>query len=70
MRPLDRFDAALLGGLVAVGGIIVATPVTRRFYALDLLPIKDAFAAGVVTATSVVVLQAFLRGRRPHPSED
>ena len=70
MRPLDRFDAALLGGLVAVGGIIVATPVTRRFYALDLLPIKDAFAAGVVTATSVVVLQAVLRGRRPHPSEE
>ena len=68
MRPLDRFNAALLGGLVAVAVIIVATPATRRFYALDLLPITDAFAAGVVTATSVAVLQTFLRGRQSRPS--
>lgn len=70
MRPLDLFDAVLLGGLVAIAVIIVATPATRHFYALDLLPITEALAAGAVTAASVVVLEAFLRGRQPRLSPD
>ncbi len=63
MRPVDRFDVALLGGLVALAAAIIATPAARRFYALDLLPITDALAAGGVTVVSVLVLEVLLRAR-------
>ena len=67
MRPLDLVEVALLGGLLSLAALVIAAPATRRFYALDLLPITDALAAGGVTLTSVLLLQALLHIRRPQP---
>ncbi len=55
VRPVDRFDAMVLGGMIALAGVIVATPLGRKFYALDWPPLA---AAAVVTAYVGVVLLA------------
>ncbi len=61
VRPLDRFEGVLLGGLIAMAAAIIAVPFSRRFYALDLLPITDALAAGGVTALGIVLVELTLR---------
>ena len=70
MRPLDLVEVALLGGLLSLAALVIAVPATRRFYALDLLPITDALAAGGVTLISVLLLQALLQIRHPQPLPD
>ena len=42
MEPVDRTDGLILGSMTALAVLIVATPIGRRFYALDLLPLGDA----------------------------
>ena len=70
VRPLDRFEVLLLGGLIALAAILIAVPATRHFYALDLLPATAALAAAGVTVVSILVLQTLLRVRQSQPLPD
>ena len=58
MRPVDRTDALILGSMTALAVAVVATPIGRRFYALDLLPREDALLLLGYGAAALAVLTA------------
>jgi cation-transporting ATPase E len=64
MHPVDRYDAALLAGMVALGGLLVATPPGRRFYAIDWPSRLVVTAVGACVTGVVVVLSVVLRRLR------
>lgn len=61
IRPADRYDSVLLGGLIAALGLIVVTPVTLDFYALDWPPPTGIAVVAATTLGSVLSLQLLLR---------
>jgi cation-transporting ATPase E len=61
MRPVDRTDALILGAMSGLAVGIVATPVGRRFYALDLLPAGDALLLAAYGAGVLIVVTAGMR---------
>jgi cation-transporting ATPase E len=60
VRPLDRYESALLATLVAALVVVGATPVLRRFYALDWPGPPLCAAAAALTGGSLVAFQASL----------
>lgn len=61
MRPVDRTDALILGAMSVLAVGIVATPIGRRFYALDLLPLDEALLLAAYGAAVLIVVTAGLR---------
>ncbi len=67
IRPMDRFDAIVLGGMVALAVGIVATPIGRDFYAIDWpTPTAVLLVAAYLGVALVVVTIAMrvVRARR------
>lgn len=62
VRPLDRMEIVLLIGLLASFGLVVATPLTSSFYALELPPtsVVQMSIGGLVLGA--VLLQSVLFG--------
>jgi cation-transporting P-type ATPase E len=61
MRPIDRFDRALLSALAALFIGVLATPFTRRFYALSFPPIADALLTAGLTIGCIAALESILQ---------
>jgi cation-transporting ATPase E len=61
MEPVDRTDGLILTAMITLAGLIVATPIGRRFYALDLLPLRDALLLVGYCVAVLVGLTAGLR---------
>ena len=61
MEPVDRTDGLILGSMTALAVLVVATPIGRRFYALDLLPLGDAM---LLAAYGLGVLAGLTAGLR------
>jgi cation-transporting ATPase E len=61
MEPVDRTDGLILGSMTALAVLIVATPIGRRFYALDLLPLGDAL---LLAGYGLAVLVGLIAGLR------
>ena len=70
MEPVDRTDGLILGSMIALAVLIVATPIGRRFYALDLLPLGDALLLAGYCLAVLVGLTAGLRIWRGIVSRD
>jgi magnesium-transporting ATPase (P-type) len=56
MQPVDRLDAFVLAGMIALVAFAVGTPFGRAFYALDLpdLPVMAALLGYLVAAAAIV----------------
>jgi cation-transporting ATPase E len=65
MRPIDRYEALLLAGLIVALVVVGATPALRRFYALDWPGWTLCAAAAALTLGSIMVLQAMLAWMHP-----
>ncbi len=57
VRPLDRFEAVLIGTLLAVLVLAYVLPVTRSLYALELPSPAYGLATGLVVVGGIVLLQ-------------
>ena len=60
IRPLDRLEAGLLGGLILLFVATLAVPITAELYALDLPPAPVAAVAGVGVIATLAVLEVAL----------
>jgi cation-transporting ATPase E len=60
MRPLDRYDAFLLAGLVAALCLVTLTELGRRFYALDWPAGDDLLLLGGITLVSIALFELVL----------
>jgi cation-transporting ATPase E len=70
MEPVDRTDGLILGSMTALAVLIVATPIGRRFYSLDLLPLGDALLLAGYGLAVIAGLTAGLRIWRGIVSRD
>jgi cation-transporting ATPase E len=60
MRPLDRYDAFLLVGLVVALSLVAVTELGRRFYALDWPSGDDLLLLGSITVISIALFELVL----------
>jgi magnesium-transporting ATPase (P-type) len=64
MRPVDRYDLALLSALVVAFAVVVSAGPTRRFYALEWPPLTGIVGVAAITMGSIFGLQVALRWMR------
>jgi cation-transporting ATPase E len=60
MRPLDRYDAFLLGGLIVALTLVAVTELGRDFYALDWPSSRDLLLLCAIPAISIAVFELVL----------
>lgn len=61
MQPVDRFDAIVLVGMIALATVAVSTPPGRTFYAIDWPDSATSVMIGGYTLASIVVMTIALR---------
>jgi P-type E1-E2 ATPase len=61
MQPVDRFDAAVLGGMITLAAIAVSTPPGRAFYAIDWPSRTTSALIGAYAVASIVLMSLGLR---------
>jgi len=66
IRPIDRFDAWLLAGFIALFCVLVVVPPSQAFYALEWPSPTGVAVTGMITIGSIFVLETTLRWIRPH----
>jgi cation-transporting ATPase E len=70
MLPIDRFDAVVLGAMVLLAAVVIATPFGRDFYALDLPSAADTTLLTGYLAAALGVVTVALRIRQSRRSAD
>ncbi len=65
MRPVDRFDLALLFALIAGFLVVLAVPAIKEFFALDWPPPIGVAGTVAISLGSIAVLEVALRWIRP-----
>jgi cation-transporting P-type ATPase E len=64
VRPVDRFDAAVLGAMVALSALIVGTPPGQAFYDIDWPPMRESLLLATYVAASIATLTVIERVAR------
>ena len=61
MRPVDRFDALVLGAMITLAAVLLVSPPGRRFYAIDWPPLPVSLLTAGYAGVAVGALSLGLR---------
>jgi cation-transporting P-type ATPase E len=61
VRPVDQFDALVLGGMIALSALIVGTPIGQAFYDLDWPPARESLLLAAYVLACIALLTLLKR---------